>query len=1033
MAHIRNNKKIKNMPAQAACLLGTAAMLGALHCPASTAETPAPTVFPGADENTPSLSQYFSWINNTNEGSDEKQTLINLDFFKWLHDEYGMKLDIYAFDAGAIDGPNYYGSTESTKFKKQFPNGFQPIYEKAKSFDCRLGVWLGPDGFGDTPEEEQARTDMLVGLCRDYEFQLFKMDAVCTQLRTEKQGALARLMTECRKYSPDLILLNHRLNLGDALPHATTFLWGGAETYIDVHMANWRTTGTHNRIQALSRGLVPDLKRLTEDHGVCISSCIDFWDDDLILQAFNRGLILAPEIYANPWFLRDDEFPKLARIYNLHRRYRDILTKGLVLPDEQYGPYAVSRGDESTRFITLRNLTWEPVTYMIQLDDSIGLEKGKRVNLHQFHPTEKFLTQMDWGRTVEVEVLPFRSCLLMATTDKVQELVVRNVDYEVVRDTPDKDVIIDVMGYPGTEAKIAIPKYQGKTFSAATLDGKPVNQLVEKGYPVNVAFPGKKIEGQWHRKIGELEACAMPADAEALYEATIFAADNEAHELRSLRRSGPTQIPQVQAARDEFTTQRYVHERGIDPAYLFDNDLDTVYKFTPCFRLSNKNNVRLDFGAPIDIEKVLFILPLFQQVKENFTAEVSSDLKTWKPARMVKNGHEINFIVPPGEKVRYFRTDFVPREVVEIEGYAQKQLLPRDAWRVSYLYDRVANRPPQKAFGLKFTLDEYVEGSYLCVALEGKHGKEGAYAALRVGAGYAGAPTRAPSYPINAWEYPSTVRDSHNTYYIPVTKEMIGKPLEAVVLAFDQENLNFKPAVWITANPMPMVKKRLILTRPAATASSPAPAYFDPVVKNIEGWNVYVEPELLESDEGAEELGMLANHLQRIEILLPPEQLEKMKTLDIWVESNHPLATMQYHPSVRWLESKGYDPRLANKVHIPRAKHLVSRDYMLSQPAVILHELAHAYHNNYLDQGFDNPDVVKAYDDAMATHTYEKVQYYTGRDVRAYAATNHKEFFAEATEAYLYRNDFYPFVAAELKQHDPETYDLMTKTWGPLR
>ena len=34
--------------------------------------------------------------------------------------------------------------------------------------------------------------------------------------------------------SPDLILLNHRLKLGKGLPHATTFLWGGAETYIDV-------------------------------------------------------------------------------------------------------------------------------------------------------------------------------------------------------------------------------------------------------------------------------------------------------------------------------------------------------------------------------------------------------------------------------------------------------------------------------------------------------------------------------------------------------------------------------------------------------------------------------------------------------------------------------------------------------------------------------------------------------------------------------------------------------------------------------
>ena len=28
---------------------------------------------------------------------------------------------------------------------------------------------------------------------------------------------------------------------------------------------------------------------------------------------------------------------------------------------------------------------------------------------------------------------------------------------------------------------------------------------------------------------------------------------------------------------------------------------------------------------------------------------------------------------------------------------------------------------------------------------------------------------------------------------------------------------------------------------------------------------------------------------------------------------------------------------------------------------------------------------------------------------------NHKEYFAEGTEAYLYRNDFHPFVAAELE------------------
>ncbi|MBS7370903.1 MAG: hypothetical protein KIG66_00965, partial [Bacteroidaceae bacterium] len=77
----------------------------------------------GASEDTPSYSEYFSWINNTNEGSTEEQTRINLEFFQWLHDHYGMVLDIYAFDAGQIDGSQMYGSMKSERFRKQFPNG----------------------------------------------------------------------------------------------------------------------------------------------------------------------------------------------------------------------------------------------------------------------------------------------------------------------------------------------------------------------------------------------------------------------------------------------------------------------------------------------------------------------------------------------------------------------------------------------------------------------------------------------------------------------------------------------------------------------------------------------------------------------------------------------------------------------------------------------------------------------------------------------------------------------------------------------
>lgn len=210
--------------------------------------------------------------------------------------------------------------------------------------------------------------------------------------------------------------------------------------------------------------------------------------------------------------------------------------------------------------------------------------------------------------------------------------------------------------------------------------------------------------------------------------------------------------------------------------------------------------------------------------------------------------------------------------------------------------------------------------------------------------------------------------------------------------------------------------------------------WIEPVQQNIEGWTVHVDPALLtggkHADEGTKALKMLANHLQRISILLPEEPLQKMKKMEIWLEHQHPeLSAMQYHPGAGWLKDRGYDPRLAKKVHLTRAAALYSRDQLLKHPAVILHELAHAYHDQILS--FDDKKIIAAYDSAIKEGILEKVQLFTGRTAKHYAATNHKEYFAEATEAYLYRNDFYPFVAAELKDHDPKAFAVMKEVWGP--
>lgn len=220
--------------------------------------------------------------------------------------------------------------------------------------------------------------------------------------------------------------------------------------------------------------------------------------------------------------------------------------------------------------------------------------------------------------------------------------------------------------------------------------------------------------------------------------------------------------------------------------------------------------------------------------------------------------------------------------------------------------------------------------------------------------------------------------------------------------------------------------------KPSTDKPAPDPIRFDPVVRDIEGWRVYIDPALLEGphqEEGTRALTMLANHLQRIQILVPPEPLKKLQTMEIWIEHSHPrLKAMQYHPSKDWLVNHGHDPRLARKVHITQARELLSRGQMLKHPAVILHELAHAYHDQVLS--FDNPEIIAAFNKAKEAGIYEKVLLYTGKKVRHYALSNHKEYFAEGTEAFFYRNDFYPFVRAELNEHDPVLHELLVKIWG---
>jgi tRNA U38,U39,U40 pseudouridine synthase TruA len=98
---------------------------------------------------------------------------------------------------------------------------------------------------------------------------------------------------------------------------------------------------------------------------------------------------------------------------------------------------------------------------------------------------------------------------------------------------------------------------------------------------------------------------------------------------------------------------------------------------------------------------------------------------------------------------------------------------------------------------------------------------------------------------------------------------------------------------------------------------------------------------------------------------------------------------------------------------------------------VILHELAHAYHDQVL--GFDEPRILAAWEAFKTDGRGDATLLFDGSRVKHYGLTDHKEFFAEMTEAYFGTNDFHPFNRAELKTDYPDIFALLATIWGPAR
>lgn len=205
--------------------------------------------------------------------------------------------------------------------------------------------------------------------------------------------------------------------------------------------------------------------------------------------------------------------------------------------------------------------------------------------------------------------------------------------------------------------------------------------------------------------------------------------------------------------------------------------------------------------------------------------------------------------------------------------------------------------------------------------------------------------------------------------------------------------------------------------------------------RRFEGWTVHLSERLLREQPAEVEAMWPLFRAQLLEIVrtVPPAAVARLREIPIWFSPEYPGVggRAEYHPGADWLRENGRNPAMVKGVEVTDTRDFARET--IRMPCWILHELAHGYHDRVL--GFQNPEIVAAYEHAKAARLYDRVERWFGNGrpntfERAYAMTDPQEYFAEQTEAYFGRNDFFPFTREELAKHDPEMFALLARVWN---
>lgn len=202
-------------------------------------------------------------------------------------------------------------------------------------------------------------------------------------------------------------------------------------------------------------------------------------------------------------------------------------------------------------------------------------------------------------------------------------------------------------------------------------------------------------------------------------------------------------------------------------------------------------------------------------------------------------------------------------------------------------------------------------------------------------------------------------------------------------------------------------------------------------VKKIEGWRVLVSSAFAAhpAQRHAAIDALRADLAQIRKRNFTRSALAQLRTTKIWLEYTDPLYPVRagYHPYAEFLAGAGMNPAKLRSVQFT-ARSLEARN---GQPALVLHELAHAFHDQVL--GYDDPELLAAYFRSCSDERLHKVERTPGYPERHYGLTDQTEYFAEFSEAFFWDNDYPPKEHDALKAFDASIAGVIDRSWKKPR